>query len=63
MSLNTVCAAPMEAEVGVRSSGTGVAMGCGLLYGCWELNQGPLEKQPVLVATLLVSMKKCVAQF
>ena len=25
--------------------------GCELPRGCWELNSGPLEKQPVLLAT------------
>jgi hypothetical protein len=34
-----------------RSSGTGVTDGCKLPCGCWELNPGPLEEQPVLVTT------------
>jgi hypothetical protein len=34
---------------GVRSSGTGVTDRCELPCGCWELNLGPLEEQPVLL--------------
>jgi hypothetical protein len=28
---------------------TGVTCGCELPYGCWELNLGPLQEQPVLL--------------
>jgi hypothetical protein len=34
---------------GVRSPGTGVIDSCELLYGCWDLNSGPLEEQTVTV--------------
>jgi hypothetical protein len=30
---------------------TGVTESCELWGGCWELNPGPLEKQPVLLTT------------
>ena len=33
---------------GVGSPGTGVTDSCELPYGCWELNSGFLEEQPVL---------------
>jgi hypothetical protein len=33
---------------GVIFPGTGVADRCELPCGCWELNSGPLEEQPVL---------------
>ena len=33
---------------GVRFPGTGVTDSCELSCGCWELNLGPLGKQPVL---------------
>ena len=36
---------------GVESSGTRVIDSCGLPCGCWELNLGPLEEQPVLLTT------------
>jgi hypothetical protein len=39
----------MYACVGVRSAGTGITDSCDLLCGCWELNPGPLEEQPVLL--------------
>ena len=42
-------AAPMEAEEGVGSPGTGVTDGYEPPYGCWELNQDLLEEQPVLL--------------
>lgn len=29
----------------------GVTEGCELPCGCWELNPGPLQEQPVLLAT------------
>jgi hypothetical protein len=34
---------------GVRSPGTGVTDNCELSCGCWDLNLGPLEEQPVLL--------------
>ena len=34
-----------------KSSRTGVPDSCELPCGCWELNLGPLEKQPVLLTT------------
>ena len=33
----------------VRCPGTGVTDSCELPCGCWELNSGPLEEQPVLL--------------
>ena len=32
-----------------RSPGTGIRDSCELPCGCWELNPGPLEEQPVLL--------------
>ena len=34
---------------GVGSPGIGVTDSCELSCGCWELNLGPLEEQPVLL--------------
>jgi hypothetical protein len=42
-------AVPLEARECVGSSGTGITDGCELPCGSWELNPGPLEKQPVLL--------------
>ena len=39
-----------RSEESVRSSGTGATDSCEPPYGCWELNLGPLEEQPVLLA-------------
>jgi hypothetical protein len=36
---------------GVISPETGVADGCELPCGCWELNPGPLEEQLVFLTT------------
>ena len=50
--LYTMCVyCPLKPEEGVRTSGTGVMDGCRLPCGCWELNSGPLEEQPVLLTT------------
>jgi E3 ubiquitin-protein ligase NEDD4 len=38
-------------EEGVGSPGIGVTDSCELPCGCWELNSGPLKKQPVLLTT------------
>jgi len=38
-------------EEDIRSSRTGVSGGCEPPHGCWELNPGPLEEQPVLLTT------------
>jgi hypothetical protein len=35
----------------VRSSGTEVIDSCELSHGCWRLNPGPLEEQPMLLTT------------
>ena len=35
----------------LRSPGTGVTDGCEPPCGCWELNPGPIEEKPVLLAT------------
>ena len=34
---------------GIRSPGTGVTNSCELPCGCWDLNLGLLEEQPVLL--------------
>jgi len=44
--LTAVCLCVCLCE-GSRSPGTGVTDSCELSYGCWELNPGPLEEQPV----------------
>jgi hypothetical protein len=31
--------------------GTQISYSCQLPHGCWELNPGPLEEQPVLLTT------------
>jgi hypothetical protein len=36
---------------GVRCPGIGGTESRELPYECWELNQGPLEEQPVLLTT------------
>jgi hypothetical protein len=36
-------------EKGAGSPKTGVTESCELPGGCWELNPGPLETQPVLL--------------
>jgi hypothetical protein len=38
-----------EIRSGVGSLGTEIKVGCVLSHGCWELNLGPLEEQPVLL--------------
>ena len=43
------CFACMYVCEGIRAPGTGVTDSCELPYGGWELNRGPLEKQPVLL--------------
>jgi hypothetical protein len=35
---------------GVRSPGTGIIDSYVLTFGCWDLNLGPLEEQPVLLS-------------
>lgn len=35
--------------VGVGSPGTKVTSRCEVPFGCWKLNPGPLEEQPVLL--------------
>jgi hypothetical protein len=37
-------------EVGVGSRGTGVSNSSKFPYGCWGLNVGLLEEEPVLLA-------------
>jgi hypothetical protein len=41
-----LCALVFE---GVRFPGAGVADICEMACGCWELNSGPLEDQPILL--------------
>jgi hypothetical protein len=38
----------VEIRRGYWIPGAGVTDSCELLCGCWELNLGPLQKQPVL---------------
>lgn len=38
---------------GVRSLGTEITGSCELLCGCWKLNLGPLEEQPVILTDKL----------
>jgi hypothetical protein len=48
--LCTTCAlSPWGPEEDMRPPGTGVTDGCELPCGCWKLNPGPLEEQPVLL--------------
>jgi hypothetical protein len=42
---------PQRPEEGSETPGTGVTGGCEPPWGCWELNTGPLEEQPVLLTT------------
>jgi hypothetical protein len=42
---------PIETRIEIRSPGTGVTDGHKLPSGFWELNQNPLEEQPVLLTT------------
>ena len=52
MSVYQVCAwCPQRPEEGIRSPGTGVKGGCKPPCECWELNLGPLKKQPVVLLT------------
>lgn len=44
-----VCALPLEGRRGHQITGTGIADGCKVPRGCWELNPGPLQRQPVLL--------------
>ena len=47
---------------GVKSPGTGGTHSCELSCGCWELNLGPLEEQPVLL-TIETSLQPLVLWF
>lgn len=40
-----------RSEQDVRSLRTGIRSGCGPLCGCWKLNSGALEEQPVLLTS------------
>ena len=53
MSVHHVFAAPTEARRGHQILWSGIMDGCELLYGCWELNLGFLEEQPVLLISEL----------
>ena len=49
-SMSTCLRAPMEASRERQiPPGNGLTDGCELPCGCWELNPGPLEDQPVLL--------------
>ena len=41
--------------IGVNGSRAEVAKGCELPRGCWELNLGPLEEQPVALNHCAIS--------
>ena len=43
------CVLPAYQFEDARSSGTRVTDSCELSCGCWRLNLGPLEEQPVLL--------------
>lgn len=45
-----ICAIHSEVKIGIRSPETGIADGYKPSCGCLELNLGPLEKQPGLLA-------------
>jgi hypothetical protein len=45
---------PSEVRRRCLTSGTGVKDGCELPCGCWELNLGPLEEQPLLFVFVFV---------
>ena len=44
-----VCVVPKEAREGTNFPGTGVMDGCEPPHGCWELNPGDQQEQPVLL--------------
>jgi len=46
-----MCIGVLPACVSVRFPRTGGIGSCELPCGCWELNQGPLVEQPVLLTT------------
>lgn len=49
MPLYRVCMGFFEGQKNIRYPGTGVTDGFKLPCECWELNLGPLKKQPVLL--------------
>ena len=51
VSVHYMQADPRRPEERVRSQGTRVTGGCELPCGCWELNLGPLEEQPVFLTS------------
>lgn len=42
-------AVPVEARRGGQMTGTGVTGGCMPFCRCWDLNQSPLEEEPLLL--------------
>lgn len=46
-----VCLVPKEVRKSVEFPGTGVMDKCEPLCGCWELNLGLPQEQPVLLTT------------
>ena len=44
MSVHHTCTVPTKPEENIVSLGTRVTEGCEPPYGCWELNQGPLDE-------------------
>ena len=49
VSVDHVCAVTEKRVLG--SPGTVITDGCQPPCGCWDLNSGPLEDQPVLLTT------------
>lgn len=51
MSMHHMCIVPLEAKGGIELPVTGVIDGCKQPGICWESNQGPVQKQPVLLTS------------
>lgn len=45
-----MCIGVLSLYKSVRSSQTEIVDSCELQCGCWELNRGPLEEQPVFLS-------------
>lgn len=43
----------------VRSPETGITDSCELPSGCWDLNLGPLEEQPMLLTAVYAAPGEC----
>jgi hypothetical protein len=52
---------PWRSEEGIRSGvSCELVVSCELPYGCWELNPGPLQEQPMLLTTEASQVQKPV---